>query len=51
MIDPDNQPILYSKALANMPELERQLQSIAKVWHNGDVRSAILALEMDLGHG
>lgn len=51
MIDPDNQPILYSKALANKPELERQLQSIAKVWHNGDVRSAILALEMDLGHG
>jgi|GEM_PF-2548146 len=50
-IGPDNQPILYRKAKLNKPELARQLKSIAKAWHEGDVRSAILALESDLEHG
>lgn len=50
-IDPDNMPILYQKALTNPEELERQLKSIAKAWHEGDVRSAMLTLESDLEHG
>lgn len=51
IIDPDNQPILYHKAKLNKPELERQLKSIANTWHEGSIRSAILALESDLDHG
>lgn len=50
LIDPDNQPILYQKALANKEELERQLKSIANAWHEGNVRAAILSLESDLAH-
>lgn len=51
IIDPDNQPILYQKAITNLPGLERQLKSIANAWHEGNVRAAILALESDLEHG
>lgn len=50
-VDPDNMPILYHKALANPVELERQLKSIANAWHEGSIRSAMLALESDLEHG
>lgn len=50
-IDPDNMPILYRKAIGNPKELERQLKSIAKVWHKGNIRAAMIALESDLEHG
>jgi hypothetical protein len=50
-LDPDNQPKLYEWALRNPETLERQLKSIAYAWHEGSVRSAILALESDLNHG
>jgi hypothetical protein len=50
-VDPDNMPILYQKAQSNPEELERQLKSIATAWHEGDIRSAMLALESDLEHG
>jgi len=50
-IDPDNMPILYRKAIVNPEELERQLKSIAKAWHQGDIRAAMIALESDLEHG
>jgi len=50
-IDPDNMPIIYQKALTNSEELERQLKSIANAWHEGDIRSVMLALESDLEHG
>ena len=51
LIDPDNQPILYQKALDNKETLERQLKSIATAWHEGSIRAAILSLESDLDHG
>jgi len=51
LIDPDNQPKLYKWAVSNPETLERQLGSIAKAWHEGNIRSAILALESDLEHG
>ena len=51
LIDPDNHPILYEKAQKNKPELVRQLKSVAEKWHEGNLRSAILALESDLQHG
>jgi hypothetical protein len=50
-VDPDNQPILYQKALNNKEGLERQLKSIADAWHEGSVRSAIISFESDLEHG
>ncbi|OGD01129.1 hypothetical protein A3E17_00750 [Candidatus Amesbacteria bacterium RIFCSPHIGHO2_12_FULL_48_14] len=50
LIDPDNQPILYWKAITNELELERQLKSLVNVW-GGSVRAAILSLESDLQHG
>lgn len=50
-IDPDNTPILYQKALINPEELERQLKSIANAWHEGNIKSAMLALESDMEHG
>jgi hypothetical protein len=50
-IDPDNMPVLYQKALVNPSELERQLKSIAIAWHQGDIQSAMIALESDLEHG
>ena len=50
-IDPDNCPILYGKAKTNKIEFEKQLRSIADTWHEGSIRSAIIALESDLGHG
>ena len=49
-IDPDNMPKLYRWAKENPETLERQLKSIAKVWHNGDIRSAMIAFESDLEH-
>mgnify|MGYP001619545399 CR=1 FL=1 len=51
IIDPDNMPILYRKALVNPVELERQLESIASAWYEGSIRAAMLALESDLEHG
>lgn len=51
MIDPDNMPILYNWAKMNPETLERQLKSIADVWHEGDISSAMIAFEMDLVHG
>jgi len=50
-LDPDNQPILYQKALTNKLELEWQIKSIANAWHEGSIRAAIIALESDLEHG
>ena len=51
VISKGNQPILYRREMMNKPESERQLQSIANAWHEGSIRSAILALESDLAHG
>ena len=50
-IDPDNQPKLYEWALSNPNTLERQLKSIANAWHDGSIRSAMIAFESDLEHG
>lgn len=50
-IDPDNMPKLYRWAIENPETLERQLKSIANAWHEGNIRSAMLALESDLEHG
>lgn len=30
---------------------EAQIQSLADAWHEGDISSAVLALESDLAHG
>ncbi len=51
IIDPDNFPVLYRWAKRNPETLEKQLQSIAKAWHEGSIRSAMVAFESDLGHG
>ncbi len=50
-IDPDNMPRLYNWAKTNPETLERQLKSIANAWHGGSIRAAMIAFEMDLGHG
>lgn len=50
-IDPDNMPKLYRWAKNNPETLERQLKSIAKAWHQGDIRAAMIAFESDLEHG
>ena len=51
LIDLDNMPILYRKAVENPDELEKQLESVANAWHDGDIRAAMIALESDLAHG
>ncbi|HBL51663.1 MAG: hypothetical protein A3D24_02255 [Candidatus Blackburnbacteria bacterium RIFCSPHIGHO2_02_FULL_39_13] len=51
ILNQESEPILYQKAKTNKPELKRQLKSVAEKWHQGSVRSAILALESDLQHG
>lgn len=51
VIDPENMPRLYNWAENNPETLEKQLDSIAKAWHEGNIRSAMLALESDLQHG
>lgn len=50
-IDQVNFPILYKWAKENPETLESQLKSIAKAWHEGNIRSAMQALESDLEHG
>lgn len=50
-IDPENMPKLYEWAKKNPKSLEAQLKSIADVWHEGDIRAAMVALESDLEHG
>lgn len=50
-IDPDNMPKLYKWAKNNPETLKRQLKSIAKAWHQGNIRAAMIALESDLEHG
>ncbi len=50
-IDFNNMPILYNWAKTNPETLEKQLKSIADAWHEGSIRSAMIAFEMDLEHG
>ena len=51
VIDPENMPKLYKWAKENPESLKQQLNSIAKAWHDGDIRAAMIALESDLEHG
>ena len=50
-LDYQNFPKLYQWANENPETLETQLKSIANAWHEGDIRSAMQALESDLEHG
>lgn len=50
-IDPNSMPKLYNKAEVNPEWLAKQLKSIAKAWHGGSIRSAMIAFESDLEHG
>lgn len=50
-IDNKNFPKLYQWAKENPETLEEQLKSIANAWHEGDIGSAMQALESDLEHG
>ena len=50
-INPDNMPKLYLWAKTNPKILEGQLKSVADKWHEGNISSAMQALESDLEHG
>lgn len=50
-LDPKYYPVLYKWAKENPETLESQLKSIAKAWHEGSIRSAMVSLESDLEHG
>ncbi|MCL4384180.1 hypothetical protein M1116_01910 [Patescibacteria group bacterium] len=41
-------PKLYKWAKENPATLVEQLKSIADKWHEGNIRSALIAFEMDL---
>lgn len=44
-------PILYQRAVNNKEGTEEMVKSVAKAWHDGNVVSAMQALESDLQHG
>lgn len=50
-IDKKNFPILYKWAQEHPDTLEAQVKSIAKAWHEGNIMSALQALESDMEHG
>ncbi len=50
-INQENFPILYKWAQEHPETLEQQLKSVADKWHNGNITSAMQALESDLEHG
>lgn len=50
-IDKENYPKLCKWAKENPETLVDTLQSLAKAFHSGSIRSAIQALESDLEHG
>jgi hypothetical protein len=47
-LDKENFPILYAWAKSNPATLAKQLQSIADIWHEGDLNMAAISLESDL---
>ena len=49
-LDQENFPVLRRAALHDLPHLESQVRSVANAWHEGDVVSALQALESDLEH-
>lgn len=49
-IDKEDYPVLYEWAKTHPDTLEDQLKSIAKAWHEDDIRSAMNAFEDDLEH-
>ncbi len=50
-LDPEHYPILYKKAKNHPASLKRDLLGLAKVWHEGNIRATMNALEVDLEHG
>jgi len=50
-LDTENYPKLYRWAKENPATLEDHVKSVASAWHEGNVRSAMVALESDLEHG
>ena len=50
-LDPKYFPVLYKWVKENPETLESQLKSIADKWHEGNILSAMQALESDLEHG
>ena len=50
-LDIENFPKLYRWAKENPQTLNDQIKSIANAWHEGNVSSAMVALESDLEHG
>lgn len=43
-------PILYRMARRDLLWLETNVKSVARMWHEGDCRSALQSLESDLEH-
>jgi hypothetical protein len=43
-------PVLYERHRYDAEWLDKQVQSIATAWHEGNIASAVVALESDLVH-
>ncbi len=50
-LDPLYFPVLYKWAQEHPETLKSRVRSIAKAWHEGNITSALQAMESDLQHG